>query len=329
MQKIVKLIPTFLTCAIVIALNACSSGDPSNDLSGRGDVGDLTSTVSDPSFKPGTISISITDAAVDSAQEVWVQFTGVTIQPSNGDAIEFTFDSVKNIDLLSLQGTLSTDLIDDEVILPGNYDWIRLHVNANYDSVLDSYIRLDDGSAHELNIPSGSQTGLKINTSFELLATEELNLMIDFDLRKSVVLSAGKYKLRPTLRMVNLDETNSVTGTIDSSFLTGINCSDADPATGNSVYIFEGNDIVADDMDKQNPEPLSSARVELNSSTGNYEYIIGFIPAGNYTVAFTCQADLDDPSSNDNIIFSLTENVTVVADKTDDNEISPPPNPAR
>ena len=327
MQTIAKLISTFITCVVVLALNACSSGDPSNALSGRGDTGNLTST--DQSFKPGTISISITDAAVDSAQEVWVQFTGVTIQPSNGDAIEFIFNNVKNINLLSLQGTLSADLIDDEVILPGNYDWVRLHVNANYDSILDSYIRLDDGSTHELNIPSGSQTGLKINTSFELLATEELNLMIDFDLRKSVVLSAGTYKLRPTLRMVNLNNTNSITGTIDSSLLTGTNCSDTNPVTGNSVYVFEGNDVVADDMDNQNPEPLSSARVKLNSSTGNYEYIIGFVPAGNYTVAFTCQADLDDPDSNDNIIFSLTENVTVIADTTGNNDNNQLPNPAR
>jgi len=327
MQTITKLISSFITCVVVLALNACSSEDPSNALSGRGDTGDLASA--NQSFKPGTISIGITDAAVDSAQEVWVQFTGVTLQPSNGDAVEFIFNNAKNIDLLSLQGTLSTDLIDDEVILPGNYDWVRLHVNANYDSILDSYIRLDDGSTHELNIPSGSQTGLKINTSFELLATEELNLMIDFDLRKSVVLSAGTYKLSPTLRMVNLDNTNSVTGTIDSSLLTAANCSDADPVTGNSVYIFEGNDVVADDMDNQNPEPLSSARVELNSSTGNYEYIIGFVPSGNYTVAFTCQADLDDPNSNDNIIFSLTENVTVVAEESDDDEDNQPPNPPR
>jgi len=323
MLSIGKLIvKTFSTGAVLLALYSCGGGDSSNTLSGRGDSVDDSI---DDSY-PGTISLSITDAVIDSAQEVWIQFTGVTIQPSSGDSIDFTFDNVKNINLLSLQGTLSTDLINHEVIPPGSYDWIRLQVNASNDSVNDSYIRLDDGSVHELWIPSGSQTGLKINTGFELIETEELNLMIDFDLRKSVVLSAGEYKLRPTLRMVNLDDTNSISGSIDLSLLTAGNCSDADPATGNAVYLFEGSNVVADDMDNQNPEPVTSARVELSSSSGDYEYIIGFVSAGDYTLAFTCQADLDDPGTNDSIVFSLSENVTVIAAEPDD---EPLPDPVR
>jgi len=327
MQKITKLIPLLLTCAAFLVLtSSCTGGESSNDLGGRGDVEDA---ITDLYYKPGTITVSITDAVIDSAQEVWVQFTGVTIQPSNGEAINFTFKNVKNINLLSLQGTLSTELIDNEVIPPGNYDSIRLHVNASIDSNLDSYIKLDDGSEHELSIPSGSQTGLKINSSFELTTTEELNLMIDFDLRKSVVLSAGKYKLRPTLRMINLDNTNNVTGSINQSLLTADNCSDTNPVTGNSVYLFEGTDVDADDIDNKNPEPITSASVELNSSTGLYEYIIGFVPSGDYTLAFTCQADLDDPDSNDNIMFTLSENITVTAIKTADDDDDQLPDPVR
>jgi len=306
--------------------SSCTDGESSNALGGRGDVEDAITGLS---FKPGTITVSITDAVIDSAQEVWVQFTGVTIQPSDGEAIDFTFKNVKNINLLSLQGTLSTELINNEVIPPGNYDSIRLHVNASIDSNLDSYIKLDDGSEHELSIPSGSQTGLKINSSFELTTTEELNLMIDFDLRKSVVLSAGKYKLRPTLRMINLDNTNNVTGSINPSLITADNCSDANPVTGNSVYLFEGTDVDADDIDNKNPEPITSASVELNSSTGLYEYIIGFVPSGDYTLAFTCQADLDDPGSNDNIMFTLSENITVTAIKTTDDDDDQLPDPVR
>ena len=153
--------------------------------------------------------------------------------------------------------------------------------------------------------------------------------MIDFDLRKSVVLSAGKYKLRPTLRMINLDNTNNVTGSINPSLLTADNCSDTNPVTGNSVYLFEGTDVDADDIDNKNPEPITSASVELNSSTGLYEYIIGFVPSGDYTLAFTCQADLDDPGSNDNIMFTLSENITVTAIKTTDNDDDQLPDPVR
>lgn len=302
----IKIIYVQLACVVLLVLYACGSGAPGNTSGGRGN----------PSSIPGTISVGITDAAVDSAQEVWIQFTGATIQPTDGNAIDFTFGSVKNINLLSLQGTLSTDLISNEVIPLGSYDWIRLHVNASNDSVNDSYIKLDDGSVHELWIPSGSQTGLKINTGFELTAMEELNLMIDFDLRKSVVQSGAGYILRPTLRMVNMNNSGTIIGTIDSSQVTTPSCSDADPATGNAIYLFEGTNTTPDDMRNGNSGPFTSASVELNVSSGNYEYVIGFVPAGNYTLAFTCQADQDDPGINDDIVFNISENVTVAAEQT-------------
>ena len=309
-QSFMKFINIQLVCIMLLVLCSCGSGGSSNTSGGRGNS----------SSNPGTFTLSITDAAVDEAQEVWVQFTGATIQPTNGNAINFTFDSVRNINLLNLQGTQSSELISNEVISLGSYEWIRLHVNASNDGINDSYIKLNDGSEHELWIPSVSQTGLKINSSFELTATEELLLMIDFDLRKSVVLSGGNYQLHPTLRMINMNDVGSITGSIDISLLTAAGCPDDDLATGNAVYLFEGTNIIPDDMDNQNPEPITSARVELNASSGNYEYIIGFVPARDYTLAFTCEADLDEPGSNDNIVFSLSENVTVTADSSDDDD---------
>ena len=313
-RNLIKLINTLLACILLVGLYACGSGTPGNTSGGRGNSSSI----------PGTLSVGITDAAVDSAQEVWIQFSGATIQPTNGDAIDITFENAKNINLLSLQGTLSTDLISNEVLPIGSYSWIRLHVNASNDSINDSYIKLDDGSVHELWIPSGNQTGLKINTGFELTATERLNLMIDFDLRKSVVLSNGSYTLRPTLRMVNTNSSGAIIGTIDSSQLTAPTCSDNNPATGNAVYLYEGLNTTPDDISNGSSDPFTSAGVELNVTNGNYEYVIGYIPAGSYTLAFTCQADLDDPGVNDNITFSLQENVTVVADQT-----TPLPNPVR
>lgn len=314
-QYLNKPIYALLACSISLGLYACGgSGTSGNTSGGRGGS----------SLIPGTLTVGITDASVDSAEEVWIQFSGVTLQPSNGNAIDLTFDNVKNINLLTLQGSLYTDLISNEVIPIGRYDWIRLHVNANNDSVNDSYIKLNDGSIHELWIPSGSETGLKISTGFDLLSPETLNLMIDFDLRKSVVLRNGSYTLRPTLRMVDITDSGTIIGIIDSSLLTSPDCSGADPATGYAVYLFEGTNTTPVDMRNGNSGPFTSANVELNVSSGDYGYEIGFVPAGDYTLAFTCQAELDDPDASDNIVFSLAENLTVVANQT-----TPLPDPVR
>ena len=172
-----------------------------------------------------------------------------------------------------------------------------------------------DGSTHEINIPSGSQTGLKLNTPFTLLAGEETSKTIDFDLRTSLVLTgSGKYELRPTMRLVDNDLVGSITGTVDPALISSpILCSDPDPDTYNAIYVFEGFDVVPDDIDNRNPNPITSANVVWNSDLAEYVFEVGFLEAGDYTIALTCQADLDDPDSDDAIIFVSSENATVVA----------------
>lgn len=310
-ETVQTIIHSSLAGLILLAVVACGGDGTSNPEPGRS------------SSSYGIVTVSITDAAVDNASEVWVQFSGVTLQPTDGDAEEISFNELKNINLLSLQGTLHTDLIDTALITIGNYDWIRLHVNAENDGENDSYIKLKDGSIHELSIPSGSQSGLKINTEFKVISNQPLNMMIDFDLRKSIVLSNTQYKLNPVLRMVNTDNTGNIFGSIDVSFLTAVECSDTDPNTDNAVYLFAGTDIAPDDIDNKSPEPVSSAMLILNPSTGNYEYTLGFIPFGDYTLAFTCQADLDDPKKNDNINFNYTENITIPDTSTEPPVIPP------
>jgi len=293
-----------LISAILPLLYACSSGGSDSDslTSGRGGVPN------------SMLSLDITDAPVDSAEEVWIQFNAVTLQPSSDDdgakAIELPITPAKRINLLELQGTRVNALLTDAIIPAGRYDWIRLGVEIE-PGVRDSYI-LVQGNEYELDIPSGSQTGLKLNQGFELIANAKFNYTIDFDLRKSIVLANGEYKLKPTLRLINNAESATITGTVDSELLTSIaGCTDDDLSTGNAVYLFEGY-VTPDDIDNIPANPISSALVSLNTTSGNYEYTLGFVTAGNYTISFTCNADSDDA----NILFTGTNILNVSAGQT-------------
>jgi len=313
-----KSIYWLLSYAILFVLSACGSHSDSTATAGRN--GPL----------PGTLTINITDAPVDNVQEVWVQFTGISIKPAGGEVIDFTFDTEKNINLLALQGTLSTFLIDKAVIPSGHYNWVRLNVSAEDDGNNDTYIKLNDGSVHELWIPSNRQSGLKIVTGFDVAPSGSLDLMLDFDLRKSIILNRnGRYKLRPTLRMVKTRNTGNIRGIIDSTLLTAANCSDTDPSTGNAVYLYTGTDITPNDVNTTSPGPLTSARIKLNKDNGNYRYIIGYVPEGEYTLAFTCQADLDDPDVIDDIVFGFTSSITVTASRNNLPITVPEPSPVR
>ena len=286
-----------IVSALALSLNGCGSGSGSS--AGRGGVMD------------GELTIKITDAPVDSATAVWVQFSGITIKPKDGSAFDIIFDTPLNINLLSLQAGKTEVLLENVRVPVGAYNWIRLHVNAVRDFVMDSYIVIDGGE-HELEIPSGAQSGLQIINNIDVGSNADVNLLIDFDLRQSiVVLGNGNYVLSPVLRMADLDKTGNLTGIIDPAMLVSGDCSDADPLTGNAVYVFTGENATPDDIDGGNDDPVATANVVFNIETGNYEYMVSYLETGDYTMAFTCQADLDQPDSNENIIFSTTENVEV------------------
>jgi len=307
---------TLSSLALIQLLSACADG--SAQLTG------------DSSTDSNRITVNITDAPVDYADAVVIEFTGITLKSENSGEQIFTFDTAKSIDLLTLQGTSSQALIENVEIPAGKYTQIRLAVNAEFDSHMDSYITVNS-TQYELRVPSGSQSGLKLNTPFTVIASaDDVNIIdindavgaptvytIDFDLRKSIVKPNGQdgYFLKPVLRLVQNIQTGSISGTVDPNLLIGANCSDNDPLTGNAVYVFTNANTVPDDVDEIGIEPITTSLIVFNSDTGIYSYEIGFLPESSYTLAFTCAADLDDDEDNADVIFDVIDNVTVMANE--------------
>jgi len=271
-----------------------------------------------------TFTLNITDAPVDEADAVVVQFSTISLKSEDNDDLTFAFNPAKTIDLLALQGLASQPLIENQVIPAGKYNQIRLGVNAEFDSVMDSYITVNNVD-YELRVPSGSQSGLKINTPFTVAAgstdisVADANAVytIDFDLRKSIVNPGGQsgYFLKPVLRLVQNINTGSVSGSVDSGLLVGANCSDADPLTGNAVYVFAGM-VTPDDFDEIGVEPITTSLVNFNAGSGTYSYEVGYLAAGDFTLGFTCAADLDDENDNANVVFDITDNISIVAEES-------------
>lgn len=277
---------------VAIALSACGGGS--------GDSPD----------QYGKINLGVTDAAIDGAQHVVVEFTGVELKAVNDSSPEvFDFAAPRRIDLLALEGGGSEILLKDEVLPAGNYEWMRLKVNAGR-TASDSYVDLRDGSRHALFIPSGNQSGLKLIRGFTIGAGSTSNFTIDFDLRRSVIRPPGQngdFILKPVLRIVDNLQVGTLSGTIAPALITAT-CKPA-------VYVFSGAGIVPDDLGGTT-EPLVTGRVLQNATSGAYEYRIGFMPVGAYTVALTCESDLDDPETNDTITFVRTQGATIAVGTT-------------
>ena len=276
-----------LSTSIALLVGACGGGG-----------GDSAAT--------GTLNLALTDAPVDHADNVVIEFTGVEIKAGD-ELIDITYDTPRQIDLLALTGGVSEVIVDGQVLPAGQVEWIRLKVNATQggDPMDDSYIVIS-GVSHELTIPSGAQTGLKLNRPITIPENGVASFTIDFDLRKSVHEAAGNYILRPTLRLVDNSTDGALSGTVD---LAAALC--ADPA---AVYVFEGAGVTPDDVDGIDPDPIATASVD--PVTG--EYTVAFLPAGEYTAAFTCDAADDAPDTDDDatVAFSGTTDVSIVVGQT-------------
>jgi hypothetical protein len=262
----------------------------------------------------GTASFNLTDAAVDSVQEVNITVIGVELQPADGERISFDLENpenLENINLLDLQNGKVEGLISDQELPAGEYQWIRLKLGEE-----ETFSVLDDGGlTHGLFVPSGDTRGLQ-TSGFVVPAGGSVDFTIDFDVRKSLVNPPGldRYLLKPVLRLVDNTEVGTFEGTVGQTLLA--TCADATTYAG-GVYIFSGADVTPDDLGSEN-EPLVVAPVDVE--TGEYDYTAAFLPAGNYTVAYTCDADeRQDAEGNmidEDLNFTPGVNAEVTAGET-------------
>jgi hypothetical protein len=312
---------SLLLAIAVSALAACNSDDDST----------------------GQISVAVTDSPVDYAEAVVVQFTGVELKPKDGPAFSRDFvDGPKTINLLPLQGEERAMLLDGEEVPAGEYTWMRLKVQADPDVAGDSYITID-GADCELQIPSGDERGLQMIRGFTIGAGTTTDFTVDFDLRKSVLRPPGQttevpvcdgqaYVLKPVLRVVDNLEVGTITGAVDATFITGQCESTTTGVYPGNVYLFgpvtdtepgtpDDYDGIWDDVNGS--DALTSAMVDPDT----FSYTIGFVPAGNYRLAYTC--DLDDAAVDANaanlpdgadevVVFTPADGVavTVTAEQT-------------
>lgn len=230
----------------------------------------------------GQLKLAITDAPVDEADAVYAALTGIEVKPADGPSFMLEeFDPPMVIDLMELQDGISQQLAD-ATVPAGQYNWIRLAVSLDEDGVIDeeemdstSYIVID-GVPYALWVPSGNQSGLKLNRGFIVPQGGVADFTIDFDLRKSVHLPMNgdlRYVLRPTLRIVDNTIVGSIYGNVDPNLLA------ADVSTC-SVYAYEGADVTPDDVGSPT-EPLTSAGVKLDLvESGQYGYRVAFLMPG-------------------------------------------------
>lgn len=173
------------------------------------------------------LQVRLQDTPVDEAENVFVTIDRVEVFRTGpmGEVKETLVSTPAQYDLLVLQNGVSAVLGTGE-FPPGDYSSIRLIVAADSRSDIDTlpadelknYIVID-GVPGALIVPSGAQTGIKLNHHFTLSPDEITVLTLDFDVRQSVHQRGHQnvFNLRPTIRLVDTVVSGNIAGTVTTS----------------------------------------------------------------------------------------------------------------
>jgi hypothetical protein len=162
----------------------------------------------------GAMTVRLVDAPVTGYKEININVQEVRICQGNSEWITLGKPD-KTVNLLELTGGVSKTIVDNATLPAGHYDQMRLLLGPG------NTVKLADDSVHDLKIPSGLQSGLKLIVSFDVEVGTTKDVFIDFDAAHSIMLhQAGhkdKYILRPTVRAFDKVMTGSVTGKLTNN----------------------------------------------------------------------------------------------------------------
>jgi hypothetical protein len=231
-----------------------------------------------------SLRVLLTDAPSDYVGSAFVDIGAVELIGA-GAPVTLTTDGTDGfVDLLDLQGT-ATLLLADADIPAGDYAQLRLIVESARVVLAEGYEFNDGTTAKDLMVPSGAQTGIKLNLAGSggedgsgpvTIAGGETVLVLDFDVNQSFVLQgqpgSGGFTsviFTPTIRVVAQDVAASIAGSVTTSVV------------GASL---EGLVVTAEPLDGGTLEQYQSqTATAVTDETG--AYTIHFLVPGSYAVS--------------------------------------------
>lgn len=203
----------------------------------------------------GTLEVLLHDAPAN-YDEVNVFIERVEVNNAETDTGWVEINSPQqSYDLLDLTNG-AMEVLGSKQLEAGIYNQIRLILSRDGHSVVV------DGVEHAMFVPSGAQTGIKLNVNAEIEPDITYTLLLDFDAARSVVVqgtdqSGTEYLLKPVIRATNEAITGNISGTVEPNDVETF------------VYAISGT------------ETLSSTKV--SEVDGTFK-LIG-LEAGSYTVS--------------------------------------------
>jgi hypothetical protein len=174
------------------------------------------------------VTVLLTDAPHAYLESAVVTIDRVEILPMDGPAVVISTDGGTH-DLLELQDGVTAEL-GSAVMDAGLYHQLRLIVSHAEVTLKDGYEFTDGSTTKTIHVPSGAQTGIKVNLSAAdggdgegvEIRPGEMVLVVDFDVSQNFVMQGSAetpagihgFLFTPLLRAVVEDVAGSIEGTV-------------------------------------------------------------------------------------------------------------------
>jgi hypothetical protein len=187
------------------------------------------------------VTVLLTDAPSDYVGAALVDIGAVELRAADdGDHVVLTEDATDGpVNLLDLQGA-TTALLAEAEVEAGTYSQIRLFVESASVTLAEGYEFRDGSTEQSLKVPSGAQSGIKLNLrsadedgeeggGVEISSGETI-LVLDFDVNQSFRVQGNPHTpaginsmhFQPTLRVVVQDVAGSISGTVSTELQTSV-----------------------------------------------------------------------------------------------------------
>jgi hypothetical protein len=254
-----------------------------------------SASVATPAPNAATVRVLLTDAPADYIAAAEVDIGTVELISADGQHVTLTDNGTDGfVNLLDFQAPATTPLAEANID-PGSFTQLRLIVDSARVQLAPGYQFRDGSTEKALKVPSGMQTGIKLNLHGAdggplAIVPGQTVLVLDFNVDKSFVLQgnpetpAGIHGVifTPTINVTGQDVAASISGTITTS----LDGQSVDGLTVRAVPTDAGT------------APGYTAQTDTAVTDADGNYTIPYLVPGTYNVTVDLSPGLStDPAS--------------------------------
>ena len=292
-------------------------------LSACGSDSDSAVTVAEQVLPQGQFSLAISDSPMAGVSHVGMVMGELVMTDAEGVIHRHDLQDMA-FNLLDFQG-LDSHLVVDNIDLPlGQYH--DAYVTIQQGDGNDGCYVEDGQGRHGLYVDNGQ---LPVS-DFEIVADQHISITMEIDLYRGLSYQQGEYHLdHQAMWSIDNRYMGHLLGEVDPQWIADCETtySDRTPIGGqfsHMAYLYPEEITNIDQMTDMRTNPPEGVTLPtaispmMQDIDGNWHFAMGYLPAGNYRVGYSCLGHLDDPVTDDMtsgqfVMFKDSGSITIEA----------------